>query len=88
LAIIYTIVFSAPISPVVTKEPIEEQQFWRSIEERWNTLDVVTANPDGSRRGKYGEMVLLNNSGTYYIEICVSSPSGTVWRGAQLSDTP
>ena len=49
------------------------------------SLDIVTSNPDGTLKGDVGDMLLFNNSGTYYLEINVG---GKVWVGEQLSDTP
>lgn len=62
-----------------------------SLEQLWDitngriSLNIVTTNPDGSLTGKGGDMVLFNNSGTYYLEICTG---GTVWVGEALSETP
>ena len=58
----------------------------RNIYELRNRLEVVTTNPDGSRSGIKGDMLLLDDSGTYYLE--VNTDSGTTWRGEALSDTP
>lgn len=68
--------------------PIEQWNYLKEIARNFNNLTVVKTNPDGARTGKYGDMVLFNNSGTYYLEICVSSPTGTVWRGCALTDIP
>lgn len=74
--------------PVLKNETVAEQQYFREIYNNWNNLEAITTNPDGTRSGEYGDMVLLLSGGNYYVEICVSSPSGTVWRGILLSDTP
>ena len=50
------------------------------------TLDIVTTNPDGTRNGDVGDIILFNNSGTYYLE--VNTTGSTVWRGVVLADTP
>ncbi len=51
-------------------------------------LEVVTTNPDGSRKGRYtGEAVILQTGGNTYLEVCNGSGT-TVWRGVQLTDTP
>jgi len=61
------------------------------LEEMWDLtngryqLNIITSNPDGSIRGNTGDMLLLNNSGTYYLEINVG---GTVWRGTAITDLP
>ena len=73
--------------PPVIQDKVTKE-YLKTIADNWNKLEVVTSNPDGSRSGRLGEMILLNSSGTYYLEICTSSPDGTVWKGTQLSDTP
>lgn len=51
-------------------------------------LELVTTNPDGSRKGKYaGEAVYLQSGGNHYIEVCTGAGT-TTWRGAQLTDLP
>ena len=50
------------------------------------TLNIVTSNPDGSRKGTAGDVVIFNNSGTYYLE--VNTTGSTIWRGVLLQDTP
>lgn len=50
------------------------------------TLNIVTSNPDGSAKGTIGDVVLFNNSGTFYLEI--NTDGSTQWRGVQLTDTP
>lgn len=62
------------------------------LENLWNlsngrfSLDIVTSNPDGSRRGDIGDVLLFNNSGTYYLEINVTGAK--IWQGILLQDTP
>ena len=74
--------------PVVPDQTIEQINFNNDIHRNWNNLEITTTNPDGSRTGRRGDILLLNDSGTYYLEVCVSSPTGTVWNGSALSDTP
>ena len=74
--------------PVDRDLTIQTRQYFKDIADNFNNLEVVTTNPDGSRRGKYGDVLLLYIGGSYYAEFCVSSPSGTVWLGVILSDTP
>ncbi len=59
-------------------------RLWNVTNGRFS-LNTVTENPDGSLEGNGGDLVLYNNSGTYYLEICVG---GKVWKGTLLSDTP
>lgn len=62
-----------------------------SLEQLWDvtngriSINLTTVNPDGVVKGNAGDMVLLNDSGTYYLEICAG---GTVWLGEALSNTP
>ena len=63
-----------------------------SLEQLWNlsngrsTIDIVTVNPDGATKGDIGDMLLFNNSGTYYLEINIAGTK--VWRGTALTDLP
>ena len=56
----------------------------------WNVLngnyafDVVTVDPDGSRRGVAGEAVVYNNAGT--VVLCVNTNDATDWDCATLAD--
>lgn len=61
------------------------EQLWNISNGRYN-INIVTSNPDGSLKGDIGDMVLFNNSGTYFIEI--NTTGGKIWRGVQLTDTP
>lgn len=72
--------------PKVDDKKIAE--YLKILYNKINILEVLTSTPNGVVTGSYGEVVLLNNSGTYYLEICTSSPSGTVWKGAILATTP
>ena len=83
-------VFASNLSqpPILKDEPLAEQQYFTEIYNNFNLLEVTETNPDGNRNGKYGQIILLKSGGNYYVEICVSSPNGTVWRGVVLSDTP
>lgn len=60
--------------------------YFRQIYENFHRLSVVTSNPDGSRNGKKGDMLLLQTGGTSYLEI--NTDSLTTWRGVALADTP
>lgn len=74
--------------PAGTGVPVDVRAYLKDLYDNHNLLGVVTTNPDGSRRGKLGQMVLFNDSGTYYLEICTSSGGGTQWRGAILANLP
>ena len=72
-------------SPPPIKDPTIYHYF-RQIYENFHRLQVVTTNPDGSRNGKKGDMVLLQTGGSSYLEI--NSDSSTTWLGILLSNTP
>ena len=61
------------------------ESLWDISNGRFN-LDIVTTNPDGNTKGDVGDMLLFNDSGTYYLEI--NTTGAKVWRGILLSDTP
>ena len=51
-------------------------------------LELVTTNPDGSRKGRFtGEAVLLKTGGNSYLEVC-NGAGTTVWLGVALTNTP
>ena len=73
--------------------PLQDKETYLYLREIWNNLynmPTTTVNPDGTRRGHYGDFLLLTTGGTSYIEVCVSTgiEGGTVWKGVALSDTP
>ena len=57
-----------------------------AVEKLARRIPVVTTNPDGAKRGKKGDVVLLDISGTFHLE--VNTDSSTQWRGAALTDIP
>lgn len=62
------------------------RDYFQKIYDNLHRLEVVTTNPDGSRNGKKGDMLLLNSGEIYYLEI--NTNSGTVWSGIQLQNLP
>jgi len=75
-----------PSPPPLSNQPPELQHYLRSIYENFHRLPVTTTNPDGSRRGKKGDMLLLQTGGNHYLEI--NTNSSNVWHGVQLTNTP
>ena len=61
------------------------EKLWDITNGRYN-LNIVTTNPDGATSGDVGDMILLNDDGTFYFEINVDG--GTVWKGVLLQDLP
>ena len=68
---------------VVVNENFE--RLWDVTNGRYQ-LDITTTNPDGNTNGDVGDVIMLNNSGTYYLE--VNTTGAKIWRGIQLTDTP
>ncbi len=61
------------------------EQLYDVTNGRYN-LNTLTTNPDGSLKGNGGDVVLFNNSGTYYLEI--NTTGAKIWRGVLLQDIP
>lgn len=61
------------------------KKIWDITNGRYN-IDITEINPDGTDKGDVGDIILLNNSGDYYLEVNVNG--GTTWRGVALTDTP
>ena len=78
------------LPPPLVVEDKETLLYLRKIAEEWQNLEVVTTNPDGSRVGRIGDMLLLSTGGNFYLEVNVSTGAsgGTTWLGEQLTDTP
>lgn len=68
---------------VIVNENFE--RLWDITNGRY-ALDIVISNPDGSLKGDVGDMLLFNDSGTYYLEI--NTTGAKIWRGTALTDTP
>ena len=73
----------------VTPEPpkIEDKatyEYLRTIRNNLNKPQVVTVNPSGVTLGSYGDILIYNDSGTFYIMVNVSSPNGKTWKGVVL----
>lgn len=72
---------------------IKERSIYLYLRKLWNNqnnLTSVTTNPDGSQVGRFGDILFLNDSGTFYIQVCTSQgpEGGTQWRGVVLTNTP
>lgn len=68
---------------VILNETLEN--LWDLTNGRYS-INIVTSNPDGSLKGNVGDIILFNNSGTYYLEI--NTTGAKVWRGVLLQDLP
>ena len=63
---------------------METLNYFKVLADNHNNLQVVTTEPQGSRKGNYGDVVLYKSATQSILSICVSSPSGTTWYGTTL----
>ena len=61
------------------------EEIWELTKGKYS-MNIATVNPDGNTSGNVGDMLLLNVTGTYYLEVNING--GTKWYGVQLTDTP
>lgn len=54
--------------------------YLQHIDDNFNNLPVTTTDPDGTKPGKVGDMVLYNNSNIFSLQICTSASAST-WIG-------
>jgi hypothetical protein len=88
LILLTTLVANAdniPAPPPLKDMPVELQHYLRSIYENLHRLPVTTTNPNGSREGKKGDMVLYDSTNNY---LMINTDSSTTWSGAQLIFVP
>lgn len=90
-SIIFIIFFSSSLcyagdipAPSIIKDK-NVSEYLKILYLNHNNLEIITSDPNGNRKGNFGDIVIYNNSGTYYVEICVSEPSGTVWKKSLLT---
>lgn len=74
-----------PAPPPLKDMPVELQHYLRSIYENLHRIPVTTTNPNGSREGKKGDMVLYDSTNNY---LMINIDSSTTWSGAQLIFVP
>lgn len=51
----------------------------------FNTVQIVTTNPNGTARQQAGNFLMYNNSGTFKLCFETDQPSGTTWKCANLT---
>ena len=86
LLAIFSYAEKIPSPPPLKDSPPALQHYLETLYDNINSLEVVTSNPDGTRNGEKGDMLLLQTGGTSYLEI--NTDSSTTWRGVALADTP
>jgi len=79
-SILTTITVGAGIigSPPPSEIPVQTQQYLFNIWQNMNRPAIVTSDPNGSRKGKKGDLVLFNNSGTFSLK--VNTDASTTWQ--------
>lgn len=87
LLLLTTTCFAGNLKSPPPQEDSSLYDFLLQIKNSDDNILISTTNPDGTTPGKVGDMILYNNSGTYYLEICVDSTNKT-WVGVVLTDTP
>lgn len=65
-------------SPPPSDIPVQIQQYLFDVWQNMNRPAVVTSDPNGSRKGKKGDLVLFNNSGTFSLK--VNTDGSTTWQ--------
>lgn len=55
--------------------------YLRRIKEAFNNLEIITSEPNGTRQGRSGDIVIFNDSGTYRLRLNISTNpgGGTTW---------
>ena len=77
------------VAPAPTRDvPHETQRYLRSIYDNFHKPPVTEDNPNGSRQGDKGELIIYDNSGTFKLCINVDDGGGTTWRCTSSLSAP
>jgi hypothetical protein len=76
-------VISVAVSSLNSPPPLSDgspalQNYLQDVFENINRLDVTNTSPNASRKGKIGQSILYNNSGTF--ELYVNSNGNLTWQ--------
>ena len=66
-----------PAPPPLPQETSVEQDYFQKIYANWNTLEVTTTAPNGTIKGRKGQMILYH---TAAMELWVNVDSATWWQ--------
>lgn len=59
----------------------EVKNYLSTIQRQNSNVEMTTTNPNGNRRGRLGDLVVFNNSGSYKLCLNIDTGSGgTTWR--------
>lgn len=84
ISLVFFVGYNTPQPPVIKDKSI--YQYMKILRDKLGNLEVITGNPNGSVRGRYGDVLLYQATGpVYYISVNVSSPSGVQWKGVVLT---
>jgi len=72
--------------PALEKDQTALSLYLQEIHDNFNRVEFTTTNPDGSRNGKKGDLLILSSGTTFYLQ--ANTDSATQWRGIALSNTP
>lgn len=88
LLILCTVVYAGHITapPPLKDMPVSLQHYLKQLYDHFGSIEVVTSNPDGSRRGSKGEKLHLQTGGSFYD--CTNTDGSTTWRCVELTDIP
>jgi hypothetical protein len=71
-------------APPKTDDAKTTYYYLNTLYSRWNTLQITTQEPNGNVTGNYGQLIIYNNSGTYFLAVETKTPNGAVWKGITL----
>lgn len=62
-------------------EDRETRFYLNKVKQAIGNIEITTSDPNGSRRGMFGDVVIFNDSGTYRWRVNVSTTpqGGTTW---------
>lgn len=66
--------------PVIKDASPELQLFLDNVYRYHNNHEILDTNPNGSRNGNRGDVVIYASGSVYYWGVCISNPNGTDWR--------
>lgn len=75
--------WAMPSPPV--DDNTDQYDFLNFIYDHFNQAQIITVNPNGTTRGKAGNFIIYNNSGTHQVCFQTAQPSGTTWKCANLT---
>ncbi len=67
-----------PQPPVDKELSVQTRQYLKDVSDNFNVLEITTTAPNGNIRGKKGQLILYNNSGTY--SIWANTDGKTTWQ--------